>query len=63
MQLRRIMYYLELITEPKYANEVRSYRLYDYFFMKGKNYFDFIKGNTDITAKEIAVSLFTSAFQ
>jgi ATP-binding cassette subfamily B protein len=63
MQLRRIMYYLELITEPKYANEVRSYRLYDYFFNERKKLFhDFIKGNTDITAKEIAVSLFTSAF-
>ena len=62
MQLRRIMYYLELITEPKYANEVRSYRLYDYFFNERKKLFhDFIKGNTDITAKEIAVSLFTSA--
>ena len=63
MQLRRIMYYLELITEPKYANEVRSYRLYDYFFNERKKLFhDFIKGNTDITAKEIAVSLFTSVF-
>lgn len=63
MQLRRIMYYLELITEPKYANEVRSYRLYDYFFNERKKLFhDFIKGNTDITAKEIAVSLLTSAF-
>jgi ATP-binding cassette, subfamily B, bacterial len=63
MQLRRIMYYLKLITEPKYANEVRSYRLYDYFFNERKKLFhDFIKGNTDITAKEIAVSLFTSAF-
>lgn len=63
MQLRRIMYYLELITEPKYANEVRSYRLYDYFFNERKKLFhDFIKENTDITAKEIAVSLFTSAF-
>lgn len=63
MQLRRIMYYLELITEPKYANEVRSYKLYDYFFNERKKLFhDFIKGNTDITAKEIAVSLFTSAF-
>lgn len=63
MQLRRIMYYLELITEPKYANEVRSYRLYDYFFNERKKLFhDFIKGNTDITAKKIAVSLFTSAF-
>lgn len=63
MQLRRIMYYLELITEAKYANEVRSYRLYDYFFNERKKLFhDFIKGNTDITAKEIAVSLFTSAF-
>lgn len=50
MQLRRIMYYLELITEPKYANEVRSYRLYDYFFNERKKLFhDFIKGNTDIT--------------
>lgn len=63
MQLRRIMYYLNLITEPKYANEVRGYRLYDYFFNERKKLFhDFIKGNTEITAKEIAVSLFTSAF-
>ena len=62
MQLRRIMYYLDLITEPKYASEVRSYRLYDYFFNERKKLFhDFIKGNTEITAKEIVVSLFTSA--
>lgn len=61
MQLRRIMYYLELITEPEYANEVRSYRLYGYFRDRRKELFrDFIKGNTKIAAKEITVSILTS---
>lgn len=61
MQLRRIMYYLELLTEPKYANEVRGYRLYDYFSNERKKLFrDFIKGNTKIAGKEITVSLLTS---
>lgn len=61
MQLRRIMYYLELLTEPEYANEVRGYRLYDYISNERKSLFrDFIKGNTKIAGKEIAVSLSTS---
>lgn len=61
MQLRRIMYYLELLTEPKYTNEVRGYRLQDYFSSERKKLFrDFIKGNTKIAGKEITVSLFTS---
>ena len=61
MQLRRIMYYLELLTEPEYANEVRGYRLHDYISNERKSLFrDFIKGNTKITGKEIAVSLSTS---
>ena len=61
MQLRRIMYYLELLTEPKYANEVRGYRLYDYFSNERNKLFrDFIKGNTKIAGKEITVSLLTS---
>ena len=61
MQLRRIMYYLELLTEPEYTNEVRGYRLHDYFSSERKKLFrDFIKGNTQIAGKEIVVSLFTS---
>lgn len=61
MQLRRIMYYLELLTEPEYANEVREYRLHDYFSNERKKLFrDFIKGNTKIAGKEITVSLLTS---
>lgn len=61
MQLRRIMYYLELLTEPEYANEVRGYRLHDYISNERKRLFrDFIKGNTKIAGKEIAVSLSTS---
>ena len=61
MQLRRIMYYLELLTEPKYTNEVRGYRLYDYISGQRKEMFqDFINGNTKIAAKEITVSLITS---
>ena len=44
MQLRRIMYYLELLTEPEYANEVRGYRLHGYFSNERKKLFrDFIK--------------------
>lgn len=61
MQLRRIMYYLELLTEPQYANEVRGYRLHNYFSSERKKLFrDFIKGNTKIAGKEITISLFTS---
>lgn len=61
MQLRRIMYYLELLTEPEYANEVRGYRLHDYISNERKRLFrEFIKGNTKIAGKEIAVSLSTS---
>lgn len=61
MQLRRIMYYLELLTEPEYANEVRGYRLHGYFSNERKKLFrDFIKGNTKIAGKEITISVFTS---
>ena len=61
MQLRRIMYYLELLTEPEYTNEVRGYRLYDYIRDQREELFrDFINGNTKIAAKEITVSLITS---
>lgn len=61
MQLRRIMYYLELLTEPEYANEVRGYRLHGYFSNERKKMFrDFIKGNTKIAGKEITISVFTS---
>lgn len=61
MQLRRIMYYLELLTEPEYTNEVRGYRLYDYISGQRKELFrDFINGNTKIAAKEITVSLIIS---
>lgn len=61
MQLRRIMYYLELLTEPEYTNEVRGYRLYGYISGQRKKLFqDFIGGNTKIAAKEITVSLFSS---
>lgn len=61
MQLRRIMYYLELLIEPEYANEVRGYRLHGYFSNERKKLFrDFIKGNTKIAGKEITISVFTS---
>lgn len=61
MQLRRIMYYLELLTEPEYANEVRGYRLHGHFSNERKKLFrDFIKGNTKIAGKEITISVFTS---
>lgn len=61
MQLRRIVYYLELLTEPEYANEVRGYRLHGYFSNERKKLFrDFIKGNTKIAGKEITISVFTS---
>ncbi len=61
MQLRRIMYYLELLTEPEYTNEVRGFRLHGYFSNERRKLFrDFIKGNTQIAGKEIAVSIFTS---
>jgi len=61
MQMRRIWYYLSLITEPQYANEIRGFRLYDFFQrMRKKSFDDFIKGNSKIAAKEIVVSVITS---
>lgn len=63
MQLRRIMHYLELITEPKYAHEIRAYRIYNYLRDRRKELFDdFIKGNMRIATKEIVVSILTSLF-
>ena len=60
MQTRRIWYYLSLITDPMYAKEVRSFRLYDYFRSKRKESFDdFMRGNSKIAAKEIIVSIVT----
>ena len=62
MQLRKIMYYLELLAEPRNANEIRGYRLYDYFTHERENLFnDFIQGNTKIAGKEIVMSILTSA--
>ncbi len=63
MQTRRIWYYLSLITDPMYTNEVRGFRLYHYFRNKRKELFDdFMKGNSKIAAKEIIVSILTSLF-
>ena len=61
MQMRRIWYYLSLITDPEYTNEIRAFRLYNYFRGKRKEQFeDFMKGNSKIAAKEIIVSILTS---
>lgn len=61
MQMRRIWYYLSLITDPMYANEVRIFKLYNYFRSRRKESFDdFMKGNSKIAAKEIIVSILTS---
>ncbi|WP_321835744.1 ABC transporter ATP-binding protein [Clostridium butyricum] len=61
MQMRRIWYYLSLITDPKYTNEIRSFRLYNHFRDKRKESFaDFMKGNRKIATKEIIVSILTS---
>lgn len=61
MQMRRIWYYLSLITDPMYANEVRGFGLYNYFRSQRKESFDdFMKGNHKIAAKEIIVSILTS---
>ena len=61
MQMRRIWYYLSLITDPMYTNEIRSFRLYDYFKLRRKESFNgFIKDNSKIAAKEIIVSILTS---
>lgn len=61
MQMRRIWYYLSLITDPMYTNEIRGFRLYNYFRKRRKESFDdFMKGNTKIAAKEIIVSILTS---
>lgn len=37
MQLRKIWYYLNLLTDPKYSKEVRQYRLDDFLKVKEKN--------------------------
>ncbi|QYE99749.1 ABC transporter ATP-binding protein [Paraclostridium sordellii] len=61
MQMRRIWYYLSLTTDPKYANEIRAFRLYNHFRAKRKESFDdFMKGNRKIAIKEIIVSILTS---
>lgn len=61
MQMRRIWYYLSLITDPMYTNEIRGFRLYNYFRKRRKESFDdFMKGNSKIAAKEIIVSILTS---
>lgn len=61
MQMRRIWYYLSLMTEPQYSKEIRQFRLYPYFKKKRKETFDdFMKGNSRIAAKEIVVSIITS---
>lgn len=61
MQMRRIWYYLSLITDPMYTNEIRGFRLYHYFRKRRKESFDdFMKGNSKIAAKEIIVSILTS---
>ena len=61
MQMRRIWYYLSLITEPQYSKEIRGFRLYPYFRKKRKESFnDFMQGNNKIAAKEILVSVITS---
>lgn len=61
MQMRRIWYYLSLITDPQYCKEIRGFRLYSFFRKKRKESFDdFMKGNSKIAAKEILVSIITS---
>ena len=59
--MRRIWYYLSLITDPQYCKEIREFRLYSYFRKRRKESFDdFMKGNSKIAAKEILVSVITS---
>lgn len=61
MQMRRIWYYLSLITGPEYSKEIRQFRLYSFFREKRKESFDdFMKGNTKIAVREILVSVITS---
>ena len=61
MQMRRIWYYLSLVTEVENANEIRSYRLYPHYMKKRKEEFkDYIHENSKIAAKEIAFSLVTN---
>lgn len=61
MQMRRIWYYLSLMTDPMYVNEIRTYRLYEFFRKKRKESFgDFIRGNSKIAVQEIIVSIVTS---
>lgn len=61
MQMRSIWYYLSLITDPEYTNEIRGFKLYNYFKRKRKEIFsDFMKGNSKIAAKEITVSILAS---
>ena len=61
MQLRKIWYYLNLLTDPKYSKEVRQYRLSDLFKRKReKSFDDFMKDNNRIVLKEIISSIITS---
>lgn len=61
MQMRRIWYYLSLITDSQYSKEIRIFRLYSYFKEKRKKTFDdFMKENNRIATKEIIVSIATN---
>lgn len=61
MQMRRIWYFLSLITEVENANEIRSYRLFPYYMGKRKEEFkSYIKENSKIAAKEITFTLITN---
>lgn len=54
MNNRQTWYYFSLMTEPKYAKEVRLFDLFNYFKLKRKRLFNkFLNGNYQYAKKEI----------
>lgn len=54
MNNRQTWYYFSLMTEPKYAKEVRIFGLFNYFKLKRKTLFNkFLNGNYQYAKKEI----------
>lgn len=63
MQTRQIWYYFSLISEPKYAKEIRIFNLFNHIKNKRKKSFEnFFKGYQKIAREEILYIVFTCSF-